>query len=108
MPNKPEPSWEEALREQVAKIMVDYGIDFYEGNLMHRTEQRLSLIEDFKTDCVSALTDAVEKLVKEAKPPYEQIKDLHGGWDKVATYHAHRAIDTYQTNLIKLIRGDVK
>lgn len=66
MPNKPEPSWEEALREQVAKIMVDYGIDFYEGNLMHRTEQRLSLIEDFKTDCVSALTDAVEKLMAES------------------------------------------
>lgn len=45
------------LREKIAKIMVDYGVDFYEGNLMHRTEQRLALIEDFQNDILELLAD---------------------------------------------------
>ena len=45
----------EELRERVAKIMVDYGVDFYEGNLMHRTEQRLQLVKDFQDDILTLI-----------------------------------------------------
>lgn len=49
------------LREAIAKIMTDYGVDFYEGNLMHRTEQRLALIKEFQ-DQILALISNREKL----------------------------------------------
>lgn len=90
----PSNKWEEAVRQQIAKIMVDYGVDFYEGNLMHRTEQRLSLIEDFQNDIVTALTNAVKELVVTAKP-----------WREYPTSDFADGIEAYQANLLKAI-GD--
>lgn len=50
------------LREAIAKIMTDYGVDFYEGNLMHRHEQRLALIKEFQ-DQILLLISSREKLL---------------------------------------------
>ena len=51
------------LREAIAKIMTDYGVDFYEGNLRHRTEQRLALLKEFQ-DQILALISNREKLAR--------------------------------------------
>ena len=51
------------LREAISKIMTDYGVDFYEGNLMHRTEQRLALIKEFQ-DQILLLISNREKLAR--------------------------------------------
>lgn len=61
------PTNNESLRERIAKVMTDYGVDFYEGNLMHRTEQRLRLIEDFQTDLIDLIEAEYQKRVADAR-----------------------------------------
>ena len=51
----PTPLTEEELREKINKVMIDFGIDFYEGNLRHRPEQRAALIKDFQDDILNLI-----------------------------------------------------
>ena len=67
------------LQEQIAKVMVDYGVDFYEGNLMHRTEQRLALIEDFQNDIVALFTQALTSLKREMEKKKLEFEDVDWG-----------------------------
>jgi len=65
------------LRDDIAKVMEDYGVDFYEGNLMHRTEQRLSIVDEFQNDIVQAILADRERAVTEARiDELDQIIDL--------------------------------
>lgn len=65
---------DDALREEVAKVMTDYGVDFYEGNLRHRTEQRLALIEDFKNDILAIIT--LEREAADRAARVAELEDL--------------------------------
>ena len=55
------------LKIAVAKVMTDYGVDFYEGNLMHRTEQRLALIDKFQNDILQLITADRKRVELEAR-----------------------------------------
>lgn len=55
------------LKIAVAKVMTDYGVDFYEGNLMHRTEQRLALIDKFQNDILQLITADRKRVALEAR-----------------------------------------
>lgn len=113
MPNKPEPSWEEAIRA-VFEDLYNIGRHEEAGGLTDR-------VAAFD-QALAALTDAVEKLVKEAMPKeyldcenypnsatrcnkcYSCKNDDNKDFEIGMNY----GTDTYQTNLINLIRRDVK
>lgn len=51
------PLTKEQLREKIAKVMSDWGVDFYEGNLIHREEQRLSIIRGFQDAMINIILE---------------------------------------------------
>jgi len=55
------------LKRAVAKVMTDYGVDFYEGNLMHRTEQRLELIDEFQNEILQLIIADRKRVALEAE-----------------------------------------
>ena len=69
----------------------------------HRLYTKLSKAVRAEVD--KARREAIQKVAKSAKPPYENIKDLNGGWDRTSTYYAHQAIDQYEQNIKELLGG---
>lgn len=51
------PLTKKQLREKIAKVMSDWGVDFYEGNLIHREEQRLSIIRGFQDAMIDIILE---------------------------------------------------
>lgn len=51
------PLTKEQLREKILKVMSDWGVDFYEGNLIHREEQRLSIIRGFQDAMINIILE---------------------------------------------------
>lgn len=80
------------LDEQIEKIMTDYGIDFYEGNLMHREKERLSLIADFKLELLSL----IEQREREAR-----IDELEGFMDTMVVTHGDEPARSVSTAKIR-------
>ena len=74
-------------RERIEKLWSAYG--------------QPGTMEDFVSDTLAL----IQKVAKSAKPPYENIKDLNGGWDRTSTYYAHQAIDRYEQNIKELLGG---
>ena len=58
------PLTKEQLREKIAKVMSDWGVDFYEGNLIHREEQRLSIIRGFQDAMIDIIDQFEQNLLK--------------------------------------------
>lgn len=99
MPNKPEPSWEEVL-DEILEQVAWYGSyrrsgDEPEGPILSPVEAK------------QVLTDAVEKLIEKARPNDKDI-DMVMYESKTIGRGARNVLDTYQANLINLIRRDVK